>query len=105
MQCGRGAGLVCRTRSRGLGVSARTRAARGTKLRGPRARKSDRMRVVMTQDARQRGAAANRMPAVNRAADLAPMIAELRAEGAKTLAAIAEGLNMANIPTPRGVGV
>jgi hypothetical protein len=35
---------------------------------------------------------------------LAPTIAEIQARGAKTLAAISEGLNSAGIPTPRGQG-
>jgi hypothetical protein len=35
---------------------------------------------------------------------LAPTIAQIRATGAATLAAIAEGLNAAVIPTPRGQG-
>ena len=42
--------------------------------------------------------------AVDRAADLAPTIAQIRATGATTLAAIADGLNAAAIPTPRGQG-
>jgi DNA invertase Pin-like site-specific DNA recombinase len=91
-------------------ISARTRAAlsaakaRGTKLGGRRVRKSDGQPVVISQDARQRGAAANRMRAVDRAADLAPTIAQIRAAGAETLTAIAAGLNDAGIQTPRGQG-
>lgn len=91
-------------------ISARTRAAlgaakaRGTKLGGPRVRKSDGKPVVISQAARKRGAAANRMRAVDRAADLAPTIAQIRGKGAKTLAAIAAALNEAGIPTPRGQG-
>ena len=92
-------------------ISARTRAAlgaakaRGTKLGGPRVRKSDGKRVVISQAAQKRGAATNRMRAVDRAADLAPTIAQIRGEGAMTLTAIAAGLNGAGIPTPRGQGV
>jgi hypothetical protein len=74
------------------------------KLGGTRIRKSDGRPVVISQDARQRGAAANRVRAVDRAADLAPTIAQIRAGGAETLAAIAAGLNNAGIPTPRGQG-
>ncbi len=44
------------------------------------------------------------MRAAERAADLAPTIAQIRAGGAKTLTAIAAGLNNAGIPTPRGHG-
>jgi DNA invertase Pin-like site-specific DNA recombinase len=92
-------------------ISARTRAAlgaakaRGKKLGGRRIRKSDGMPVVISRAAQKRGAAANRMRAADRAADLAPMIAQIREGGAVTLAAIAEGLNNAGIPTPRGQGV
>jgi hypothetical protein len=40
--------------------------------------------------------------AANRAARLAPVIAELRQAGAATLKALAAGLNRQNIPAPRG---
>jgi hypothetical protein len=39
-----------------------------------------------------------------RAADLAPIIAELQAAGAESLRAIAAGLNARGIPTTRGYG-
>jgi DNA invertase Pin-like site-specific DNA recombinase len=39
-----------------------------------------------------------------RAADIAPAIAELRAAGARSLQAIADGLNAKRIPTARGTG-
>ena len=39
-----------------------------------------------------------------RAADLAPIIAELQAAGATSLRAIAAGLNARGIPTARGTG-
>lgn len=91
-------------------ISARTRAAlaaakaRGRRLGGRRIRTADGLPVVIDHTAQKRGAAANRMRAAERAADLAPTIAEIRARGAKTLAAISEGLNAAGIPTPRGHG-
>jgi hypothetical protein len=89
-------------------ISARTRAAlgaakaRGKKLGGQRIRTSDGRPVVIAPEARRRGASANRMRAVNRAADLAPTIFQIQQRGASTLAAIAAGLNDAGIPTPRG---
>jgi Recombinase len=39
-----------------------------------------------------------------RAADIAPVIAELQASGAGSLRAIADGLNARKIPTARGEG-
>jgi DNA invertase Pin-like site-specific DNA recombinase len=91
-------------------ISARTKAAltaakaRGTKLGGPRIRKSDGQPVAISRTAQKRRAAANRTRAVDRAADLAPTLAQIRANGASTLGAIAAGLNEAGIPTPRGSG-
>jgi DNA invertase Pin-like site-specific DNA recombinase len=91
-------------------ISARTKAAlaaakaNGKKLGGRRIRKSDGQPVLIAHVAQKRGANANRMRAVDRATDLAPSIAEIQASGAKTLAAIADGLNAAGIPTPRGQG-
>jgi len=91
-------------------ISARTRAAlgaakaRGKKLGGSRVRKSDGQAVVISREAQKRGAVSNRMRAVERAADLAPTIAQIRTQGALTLAAIAAGLNDTGIPTPRGQG-
>ncbi|MGI4764280.1 MAG: recombinase family protein [Janthinobacterium lividum] len=55
---------------------------------------ADRGRVVSIASRRAR--------ASSRAADLAPIIAELRAEGSTTLAAVAEGLNVRGIPAARG---
>jgi DNA invertase Pin-like site-specific DNA recombinase len=91
-------------------ISARTKAAlaaakaNGKKLGGRRIRKSDGQPVLIAHAAQKRGASANRMRALDRAADLAPTIAEIQASGARTLAAIADGLNAAGIPTPRGQG-
>ena len=42
--------------------------------------------------------------AAQRAADVAPIIAQLQAAGATSLRAIAEGLNARKIPTARGQG-
>ena len=42
--------------------------------------------------------------AAARAADLAPVIADLRASGCTSLRDIADGLNDRRIPTARGVG-
>jgi DNA invertase Pin-like site-specific DNA recombinase len=91
-------------------ISARTKAAltaakaRGKKLGGPRIRKSDGQPVAISRTAQKRGAAANRTRAIDRAADLAPTLAQIQASGASTLGALAAGLNEAGIPTPRGRG-
>ena len=84
-------------------ISARTKAALAKskkKLGGHPERLSRR--------ARQKGAAQSaqvrQARAEQQAADLAPIIAELRAGGAGSLRALADGLNQRGIPTPRGQG-
>ena len=82
-------------------ISGRTKAAlaaakaRGVKLGGDRGYR-------ITKAAGEAGHAAVKALAADRAADVAPVIAELRATGANTLRAIAEGLNARGITTPRG---
>jgi DNA invertase Pin-like site-specific DNA recombinase len=53
---------------------------------------------------RAASAAALRRRSSERAADIAPTIKTLQADGAKTLRAIADGLNAKGIPTARGAG-
>jgi DNA invertase Pin-like site-specific DNA recombinase len=84
-------------------ISARTKAAlaaakkRGTKLGGNRGvRPTAKMRAASTAVLKKR--------ASTRAADIAPVIAELQAAGATSLRAIADGLNAQGIPTARGAG-
>jgi hypothetical protein len=43
-----------------------------------------------------------RKAALQRAEDVAPIIAQLRAEGAKSLRQVAEGLNARGVPAPKG---
>jgi hypothetical protein len=50
------------------------------------------------------GPDANARSAAQRAAKIAPVIADIRATGAKTLQAIADGLNERRIPTAAGSG-
>jgi DNA invertase Pin-like site-specific DNA recombinase len=84
-------------------ISARTKAAlaaakrRGRKLGGDRG-------VEPTAKARAQAIAAVEKRASERAADVAPAIAELMAAGAVSLRAIAAGLNERGIPTARGSG-
>lgn len=84
-------------------ISARTKAAlaaakrRGVTLGGFRGK-------IPTARHRTLSAAARQREAGDRAADLAPTIAELRAAGATSLRAIADGLNSQSIPTARGNG-
>jgi DNA invertase Pin-like site-specific DNA recombinase len=82
-------------------ISARTKAAlaaakaRGKKLGGNRG-------AVLTVAARAAGRQARTFRADTRAADLAPVIAELRGRGVVTLNGIAQALTERGIPTPRG---
>jgi Recombinase len=70
---------------------------RGTKLGDDRGAR-------LTVKARKSGNAAVARAAARRAADVAPVIAELQAAGAESLRAIAAGLNARGIPTARGAG-
>jgi DNA invertase Pin-like site-specific DNA recombinase len=84
-------------------ISKRTKDAlaaakrRGKKLGGDRG-------VVPTKKARALATDALQARADSRAADIAPIIADLRAAGAESLRDIAAGLNEAGIPTARGRG-
>jgi DNA invertase Pin-like site-specific DNA recombinase len=84
-------------------ISARTKAAlaaakrRGVKLGGNRGTKP-------TAKMQKASKAALQARADARAADVAPVIAELKAAGATSLQAIADGLNAKKIPTARGQG-
>jgi DNA invertase Pin-like site-specific DNA recombinase len=83
-------------------ISERTKAAlaaakrRGVKLGGDRGGR-------LTQKARRAGWEAVQARANERASDLAPIVADIRAAGARSLRAIAAGLNARGIRTPRGV--
>jgi hypothetical protein len=53
-------------------------------------------------EARMRGATTMKAKAINRVADLAPILAEIQATGATSLREIAASLNERGIPTARG---
>lgn len=82
-------------------IASRTKAAlqaakaRGKKLGGDRG-------VVMSDATREAGRAARTATANERAADLGPVLAELRAAGIESLGARAKALNERGIPTARG---
>jgi Resolvase, N terminal domain len=84
-------------------ISARTKAAlaaakrRGVKLGGNRG-------VTPSTKMHKASQAAIQGRADARAADVAPVIAELQSSGASSLRAIADGLNARKIPTARGNG-
>src|SRR3984893_13914205 len=89
-------------------ISTRTKAAlaaakaRGKSLGGTRTRKSNGKPVIISRSAQKIGAAANHLRAVDRAADLAPTLAQIQADGAITLKDIATALDAAGIATPPG---
>lgn len=82
-------------------ISARTKAAlaaakaRGKKLGGNRG-------VVLSASARKKGRAMQSVRAKDRAADLAPVLEEIRREGITSLRGLAGALIQRGIPTPRG---
>jgi DNA invertase Pin-like site-specific DNA recombinase len=84
-------------------ISERTKAAlaaakaRGVRLGGYRGAR-------LTAEARQAGCKAVTDRANARAADLAPIVGALQAAGARSLRAIAAGLNDRGVRTPRGTG-
>jgi DNA invertase Pin-like site-specific DNA recombinase len=84
-------------------ISERTKAAlaaakrRGVKLGGDRGAR-------LTAKARQAGCEAVTARADERAADLAPIVKDLQAAGARSLRALAAALNERGISTPRGTG-
>ncbi|MFD2183706.1 recombinase family protein [Rhodoplanes azumiensis] len=84
-------------------ISTRTKAAlaaakaRGRKLGGNRG-------VVVSTEARAAGRAAQTARSEARAADLEPVIRELRAAGVTSLGAMARALTARGIPTSRGGG-
>jgi DNA invertase Pin-like site-specific DNA recombinase len=87
------AGMISDRTKKALAAAKR----RGVKLGGNRGVKPSAKMQKASKAALQKRADA-------RAADVAPVIAELKAAGAATLHAIAEGLNAKKIPTARGNG-
>ena len=83
-------------------ISSRTKAAlaaakaRGVKLGGNRG-------AIISTEARATGRATQATRSKARAADLTPILAELKGAGITTLAAIAQALTDRRIPTARGV--
>jgi DNA invertase Pin-like site-specific DNA recombinase len=87
----------------GRRISLRTKEALAAAKRQGTKRGGDRG-ATPSAKARKLAAGALRERAASRAADIAPIIAELQAGGAESLRAVADGLNQASIPTARGQG-
>lgn len=87
------AGMISKRTKDALAAAKR----RGVKLGGDRG-------SHLTGTARKAGNRAMERAANTRAADVAPIIAELRSRGATSLRALAAGLNERGIPTARGNG-
>lgn len=87
------AGMISKRTKDALAAAKR----RGKQLGGDRGAR-------LTAKARKSGNEAVARAAKQRAADVAPVIAELQAAGAESLRAIATGLNARGIPTARGSG-
>jgi DNA invertase Pin-like site-specific DNA recombinase len=84
-------------------TSQRTKAAlaaakaRGVRLGNPRL-------LAGTPEQARAAAAAKAAQAQDRAVDLAPVVAEMRAAGCRTLASLAAALNARGLPSPSGRG-
>ncbi|GJD36465.1 recombinase family protein [Methylobacterium aerolatum] len=85
------AGMIAERTKKALAAAK----ARGVKLGGNRG-------GMLTTEAKAKGVAVRQAKANGRAADLAPILAEIRAGGATTLQAVADALNARGVPTARG---
>ncbi len=84
-------------------ISARTKAALvAARARGVRLGTPGNLTPDGAARGRRAGVETRRARAAQRAADLAPSIAELRARGARTLRGLATGLNDRGVPAARG---
>jgi DNA invertase Pin-like site-specific DNA recombinase len=87
-------------------ISDRTKAAlaaakaRGVKLGGDRGNLHEDGSVA--SKGRKAALETRRKAALQRAEDVAPIVAQLRAEGATSLRQVAEGLNARGVPAPKG---
>ena len=84
-------------------ISARTKAARAlAKLRGVKLGNPGNLTGKGRRKGNRQGNAVTGAEADQRARDLAPIFAQLRGEGARSLRGLAAGLNERGIPAPRG---
>lgn len=84
-------------------ISERTKAAlAAAKARGVKLGWANPLKAPMAQEAAERGAAVNKARARAFAENVAPIIREIQAAGATSLAAVADALNARGVPTARG---
>jgi DNA invertase Pin-like site-specific DNA recombinase len=95
--------LACVAEHEREAISQRTKAAlAAAKARGKRLGNPGNLSAKAAAVGRQRGNAAGVDRAARRSADLAPVLAEIKASGITSLGGIARALNERGIPTARG---
>ena len=96
--------LVAEDEGRAISQRTKDALAASTKQLGGRRYWPDGRVITPSREAQLAGVAARQKRAAARAADIAPAIRQLQADGVESLGAIARGLNAAGVPTASGKG-